>query len=77
MEWTLEDGFGSPNSFTKQIEFVISEIPPDAQEIWLVTDESCQKTEAYRDLENFVQTNYTIEQTQDFYVERIRLLRKR
>lgn len=77
LEWTLEDEFGSPNSFTKQIEFVISEIPLEAREIWLVTDESCQKTEACRDLENFVQTNYTIQQTQDFYVERIRLLRKR
>ncbi|HSK73597.1 MAG TPA: glycosyltransferase family 39 protein [Pyrinomonadaceae bacterium] len=77
LEWSLEDEFGSPNSFSKQIEFVISEIPPEAREIWLATDESCQKTEGCRDLENFVQTNYTIEQTQDFYVERIRLLRKR
>lgn len=77
LEWGLEDEFGSPNSFTRQIEFVISEIPPEAREIWLITDESCQKTEACGRLENFVQTNYTIEQTRDFYVERIRLLRRK
>lgn len=77
LEWGMEDKFGSPNSFTKQIEFLISEIPLEAREIWLITDESCQKTEACGRLENFVQTNYTIEQTRDFYVERIRLLRRK
>ena len=36
-----EDKIGSANAFRTQIDFVISKIPADAEEIWLLTDENC------------------------------------
>ena len=73
----LEDKFGSKNSLTNQIEFVVSEIPPDAKEIWLMTEEICQTSDECLPLENYVETNYTVIDTKDFYNERVRLLRKK
>jgi hypothetical protein len=78
--WMPEDSLSSENAFGNQIAFVISEIPPDAQEIWLATEEVCQSTEtsaACRPLENFLEANYTVIETKDFYLERVRLLRKK
>jgi hypothetical protein len=78
--WSPEAKLSSAAAFQKQIEFVVSEIPPDAPEIWLATGEICQSAEtriACQPLENFVEANYTIEQQQDFYLERVRLLRKK
>ncbi len=77
LDWGLEDGFGSPQTFTRQIEFIISKIPPEAEEIWLATDESCQTTKACQPLENFIEANYTVIQEKDFYLEKVRLLRKK
>lgn len=76
-EWGVEDEFGSPRTFARQIDFVISEIPADAEEIWLATDESCQTTDACQPLENFIKANYTIIEEKEFYLEKIRLLRKK
>lgn len=78
--WSFEENPSSPAALQKQIEFVISEIPPEAEQIWLATEEICQgaKTRiACQPLENFVQANYTIEKQKDFYLERVRLLRKK
>jgi hypothetical protein len=78
--WSFEENPASAAALGKQIEFVISEIPMDANEIWLATEEICQNAEtriACQPLENFVQANYTIEKEQDFYLERVRLLRKK
>ena len=78
--WNTEDSLSNENAFKNQIAFVISEIPPDAQEIWLATEEVCQTAEtkaACRPLENFVEANYTVIETKDFYLERLRLLRKK
>ena len=72
--------WSSENALKEQTEFVISEIPRDAAEIWLATEDACQDEEtkaACRTLENFVEANYTVEQTKDFYKERVRLLRKK
>lgn len=77
VEWGVEDEFGSPQTFTRQIEFIIAKIPPEAEEIWLATDESCQTTKACQPLENFIEANYTIIQEKDFYLEKVRLLRKK
>lgn len=76
-EWTLEDNPDSPKAFQKQTEFIISEIPPETREIWLVTDAECSKKVSCQPLENFVQENYTIIQQKDFYEENVRLLRKK
>ena len=79
--WSFEDNPGaSPKALQKQIEFVISEIPPGASEIWLATEEICQNEKtriACEPLENYVRQNYTIEREQNFYLERVRLLRKK
>ncbi len=77
LDWGVENEYGSPQTFIRQIEFIISKIPPDAREIWIVTDESCQTTKACLPLENFINANYTIVQEKDFYLERVRLLRKK
>ncbi|MDQ3798093.1 MAG: hypothetical protein M3384_01460, partial [Acidobacteriota bacterium] len=79
-EWGFEENPASEKALAKQIEFVISEIPPEADEIWLATEEICQDAEtriACQPLENFVRENYTIEKEQEFYLERVRLLRKK
>lgn len=79
-EWNAEDSLKSENAFRKQTEFIISKIPSDAQEIWLLTRDSCHNPEtaaSCRPLENFVQEHYTIEIEKDFYLEKLRLLKKK
>ena len=78
--WNNENNFSSENALKKQTEFIISQIPPDALEIWLATEEFCgveESSPACRPLENFVEANYTTVITQDFYKERVRLLRRK
>ena len=65
------------NAFRTQIEFVTGEIPPDAAEIWLLTDENCAVGQSCEPLENFVAANYTIVLEKDFYKEKVRLLRRK
>lgn len=63
-----------------EINFVTSKIPSDAPEIWLATGEICQNpktAEACRALENFINEHYTVVDSRDFYLERLRLLRKK
>lgn len=70
----------SESALKPEIDFVVSEIPSDAPEIWLATGEICQNpktAEACRPLENFVEAHYTVVETRDFYLERLRLLRKK
>ncbi|MFN0280018.1 MAG: glycosyltransferase family 39 protein [Pyrinomonadaceae bacterium] len=69
--------FGTQYSLTKEIDFFISNIPPDADWVWLAVSERCLITEACRPLENYVQANYTIEKEQEFYLEKLFLLRKK
>lgn len=79
-DWNADASLSSAAAFREQIKFVISEIPPEAEEIWLATEEICQNREtsaACQPLENFVQENYTVVITQDFYRERLRLLKKK
>ena len=76
-DWELEAEAGSAESWRGQTGFIISEIPPDAPEIWLLTNEKCAVKDACRPLENFVAANYTVISEKDFYKEKVRLLRKR
>lgn len=76
-KWDYEAEFGSDAMWTAQIAYVISVIPKDAREVWLVTEEGCQTTDGCAPLEKFVKENYTVVETKDFYKERIRLLRKK
>lgn len=72
-----EDTFGSPDRYTRQIEFLVSKIPNDVTEIWLLTGNACSRGEACAPLEKFVDANYTVVQEQHFYREKVRLLRKK
>lgn len=72
-----EAAFGAPDSLSRQTEFVISEIPPDVEKIWLAVNEKCLVTEACVPLENFIRANYTIELEKEFYLEKLYLLKKR
>ncbi len=79
-DWSAEDSLTSENAFRNQTAFVISEIPPDAREIWVATEEGCQSANtavACRPLENFLEANYTVIETKDFYMERVRLFRRK
>ncbi len=72
-----EDTAGSPLMHERQIKFLISEVPSDATEVWLVTSDVCTWGEACSPLENFVDANYTVVQEQDFYHGKVRLLRRK
>ena len=75
--WNYEAKPGSPDSYKQQIEYVISMIPNESNEIWLLTQEDCQTTDACLPLEKFVESNYTVLIEKDFFSERVRLLRKK
>jgi len=76
-EFEPEAAIGSADSLKGQTDFAISEIPPDAQHIWLAVNEKCLITEACVPLENFVHSNYTIEIEKEFYLEKLFLLKKK
>lgn len=75
--WNYEAESESAKAHTKQIEYVISLIPDDAGEIWLLTRKDCHTTEACLPLEKFVESNYTVLIEQEFFMERVRLLGKK
>lgn len=75
-EWEPEAAFGTEASLKKQTDFVISEIPPEASELWLVVNEKCLATNACLPLENYVKSNYTILEEKEFYLEKVFLLRR-
>ena len=74
-DFGLQAPTGSAESLVRQNNFVISEIPPDAPTLWLIVSDHCITTEACRPLENYVQSNYTIELEKEFYIARIYRLR--
>jgi hypothetical protein len=76
-DWELEGPPGSASAWRRQTEFVISEIPPEAREVWLLTNEKCGSGSECGPLENFVRANYTIVEEKDFYKEKVRLLRRK
>ena len=73
----LDAEFGTNESKRGEAEFVISQIPADSTEVWLVVGEICTATAACEPLDNFVRANYTIELEQSFYLEKLYLLRKK
>ncbi len=80
VEWKDEALRGTPDSRRSEIEFIISQIPANSDKIWLLTNELCDgevTKNACQPLEEFVEKNYEVEINQQFYQERLRLLRKR
>ena len=76
-DWELEAEPRSADAWRRQTDFVISKIPAEAKEIWLLTNEKFDAGQACLPLENFVEANYTIVQEKKFYKETVRLLRKK
>jgi uncharacterized membrane protein len=77
VDFWLEGKKDTEDSFRRQIDFTVSKIPTDADEIWLLTEDNCQTTDACKPLEEFVEKNYNVIETKDFYLERVRLLKKK
>lgn len=75
--FSAEDKAGSPNHYRRQLEFIISKIPSEAEEIWLLTNENCEVGQTCQPLDNFVEANYTVIEEKDFFKEKVRLLRKK
>jgi hypothetical protein len=76
-EFEQEAPFGTVDSLRRQTDFVVSEIPAGADEIWLALNEKCMTTDACIPLQNFISANYTIELERDFYLEKVLLLRRK
>lgn len=67
---------GTDFSRRKEAEFVISQIPPEANEIWLIASQKCSLSDVCGPLENFTKANYTIIEEKEFYLEKVFLLRR-
>ena len=67
----------SPDSHRREIEFIISKIPADADRIWLAVSDKCSTTAACIPLQKYVNANYTIEIEKDFYLEKVYLLKRK
>jgi uncharacterized membrane protein len=76
-DWEIEAPAGAPDAWRRQTEFILSEIPPGADEIWLLTNEKCDVKQSCLPLENFIVENYTVVEERKFYLEKVRLLRKK
>ncbi len=76
-DWEIESEAGSAGAWRAQTAFIISEVPAEAEEIWLLTNDKCAEKSSCEPLENFVKANYTIIEEKDFYKEKVRLLRKK
>ena len=76
-DFGLQGPPGSPESLVRQNNFVISEIPAGTSTLWLVVNESCISTEACRPLENYVESNYTIDIEKEFYLVKVYRLKAR
>jgi len=72
-----EASFGSPESLIRETEFVISEIPPEAEGLWVAVSEKCITTAACTPLDNYLKANYTIVIEKDLYLERLYLLKRK
>ncbi|MBK9438670.1 MAG: glycosyltransferase family 39 protein [Chloracidobacterium sp.] len=72
-----EGKYGSPESLKSEIDYVIFAIPADAEQIWLAVGEKCIVTEACTPLQKYIDAHYTIEIEQQFYLEKVYLLKKK
>jgi 4-amino-4-deoxy-L-arabinose transferase-like glycosyltransferase len=70
-------GTPSPELTRARTEFTISEIPADAAEIWLIENEECRRPGICDQFDQFINTNYVVEDEQDFYMQKVRLLRRK
>jgi len=78
--WVQKNRFLSAETLPQQTEALISQIPPGTKEVWLLTGEICENPKtlaACRPLEDLMDSNYTMIDSQNFYLEKVRLYRKK
>jgi uncharacterized membrane protein len=78
--WRPQNKRLSATRWSNQIQLLISQIPANQGYLWLVTESYCHEEETAiecQPLEDFVQENYVVEKSADFYMRRVRLLRRK
>lgn len=78
--WAHKNDFTAQDTLPQQIDALLSELPPDTNEVWLLTGELCDNPKtrsACQPLEEYFNSRYTIVDSKDFYLERVRLYRRK
>ncbi len=79
-DWNAESAPDSNAAWQRQINFIISQIPPRHSEIWVVTEDFCDAAETAiqcQPLEDFLREHYVVERTEFFFHRKLRLLRRK
>jgi hypothetical protein len=79
-EWNSEDAPETEMRWKKQIEFIILAIPANHERLWLITEDRCADEKLAiecQPLEDFVERNYVVERSKNFYTRKVRLLRRK
>lgn len=79
-DWNAEAPPDSAAAWRRQINFIISQIPPEHQKLWLVTEDFCDAPETAvqcQPLEDFLREHYVVERTEFFFHRKLRLLRRK
>ncbi len=80
--WSQQNHFNfteATAALDDQTNSLISQIPPDTGEVWLLTGEICDHPKTLIScsaLEEYFYSNYTMIDSKEFYLEKIRLYRK-
>jgi hypothetical protein len=67
----------TPDIILRRTSFTISQIPPSAREIWLLTNYECGSEGTCDRLESYVADNYDTVIDKQLYMQRVRLLSRR
>jgi hypothetical protein len=79
-DWNPEAPLDGETAWQRQINFIISQIPPEHQKIWLVTEDFCDAPKTMiqcQPLEDFLEEHYVVERTEFFFHRKLRLLRRK
>jgi hypothetical protein len=78
--WSQQNHFNFTEELDHQSNSLIQQIPPGSDEVWVLTGEICDDPEtldACRALEEYFNSNYTMVNKGIFYLEKVRLYRKK
>lgn len=79
-DWNHEAAPGSPQRYARQIAFLIAQIPPQHEKLWLVTHDKCNLVPLTQNecapLNEWLAQHYEVELSQQFYGRQVRLLRR-
>lgn len=78
--WSQHNNFRTPDTRPAQARALTLDISAATTELWVLTGETCNEpetSEACRPLEDYLNSNYTIIDEKDFYLEKVRLYRRK